>query len=165
MANINFQITKWSTRPDDIEPLLDYIDRLSDELIYAFRDVETLQRNVVQTGDTINVNGSFKSQGLLKVASEISVDGSVTGDKIETGTMKVNGSLRCEETKADLIILGKHSRARGTLIAKKVILKKGAKAETVIADEVELGSRARVTNLQAKIVNEEEYTEDMQEEY
>lgn len=117
------------------------------------------------TGDTINVNGSFKSQGLLKVASEISVDGSVTGDKIETGTMKVNGSLRCEETKADLIILGKHSRARGTLIAKKVILKKGAKAETVIADEVELGSRARVTNLQAKIVNEEEYTDTESEEY
>ena len=61
--------------------------------------------------------------------------------------------MSCDEAKSVTITVESNSRVNATLIAEKVIVEEEARVDNIIADEVELGARARVLKVQAKELN------------
>ena len=103
--------------------------------------------------ENINVSGSCSSSGFLKLSENLQISGSLTGDEIEAGEIDVNGGLRCEIAKANLIKINRDSRVRGKLFGGTVIIGDGARVEDITADEVELGKDVRAGVIEAGTIN------------
>ncbi len=103
--------------------------------------------------ENINVSGSCSSSGFLKLSEKLQVSGSLTGDEIEADEIDVNGGLRCEVAKANLIKISRDSRVRGKLFGGTVIIGDGARVEDITADVVELGKDVRAGVVEAGTID------------
>ena len=105
------------------------------------------------TGGSIHVSGSCSSSGYLKLDGSVVISGSLSGEEIEAGELKISGGLSCEIAKAQLITISQNSRVRGKLIGGTVIIESGARVEDIIADEVTLEERVRAKLVKAGKIN------------
>lgn len=121
-----------------------------------FIDIKTsgslgLGKNTI--AENINVSGSCSSSGFLKLSEKLQVSGSLTGDEIEADEIDVNGGLRCEVAKANLIKISRDSRVRGKLFGGTVIIGDDARVEDITADVVELGKDVRAGVVEAGTID------------
>ena len=103
--------------------------------------------------ENINVSGSCSSIGYLKLSEKLQVSGSLSGDEIEAGEIRISGSLNCEVAKADLINISRNSRVRGKLFGGTVIVEDLARVEDITADKVKLGRKVRAGVVEAGTID------------
>ncbi|MHA2358132.1 MAG: hypothetical protein ACXABK_05140, partial [Candidatus Heimdallarchaeaceae archaeon] len=90
---------------------------------------------------------------LLKIEQKLVVNGTLSGEEIESQELEVNGGISCRTARGELIKIGQDSRVRGKLIGGTVIVERGARVEDIEADTVELGPEVRARLVQASNID------------